>query len=102
MLVGGLIKMISDTHRSMTMDEINLVLEENPEPKDVSFLQMQIQEKCSNDWRSFLSFYSEETNVIYRLRGYGSTPGEAADDAWKWFSDEDLRWFEIDSYKKWK
>ena len=94
--------MISDTYRSMTMDEINRVLEENPEPKDVSFLKMVIEEKCCNDWRAFLSFYSRETNVVYGLRGYGSTPGEAADYAWKKFNDEDLRWFGIDSYEKWE
>jgi hypothetical protein len=86
----------------MTIEEINKVVEENPEPKDVSFLEMIIEEKCCNDWRAFLSFYSTETNVVYRLRGYGSTPGEAADDAWKTFNDEDLRWFGIDSYKKWE
>jgi hypothetical protein len=88
--------------KSLTIEEINKVVDENPEPKDVSFLEMIINEKCSNDWRSFLSFYSKETNVVYRLRGYGSTPGEAADDAWKTFNDEELRWFGIDRYEKWE
>lgn len=83
------------------MEEIDYILEQNPEPKDVSFLQMIIQEKCSTDWRSFLRFFSKETGVIYQLRGYGTTPGEAADNAWKTFNDEELRWFEIDSYEKW-
>ncbi len=87
--------------KHLTMEEIDCLMEENPEPKDVSFLQIAIQEKDSNDWRSFLSFYSKETDVIYGLRGYGSTPGEAADDAWKTFCDEELRWIEIDSYAKW-
>lgn len=90
------------TTKHLTIEEIDYLLELNPEPKDVSFLQMKIQEKSSNDWRSFLSFYSKETDVIYGLRGYGSTPGEAADDAWKTFCDEELRWMEIDSYEKWE
>jgi hypothetical protein len=88
--------------KSLTIEEIDFILEQNPEPKDVSFLQIKIQEKCANDWRSFLSFYSKETDVIYRLRGYGSTPGEAADDAWEKFNDEELRWNEIDSYERWE
>ena len=90
------------TTRHLTPEEIDSILEQNPEPKDVSFVQMIVQEKCSNDWRSFLSFYSKETDVIYRLRGYGSTPGEAADNAWETFNDEYLRWVEIDSYERWK
>jgi len=90
------------TTKSLTIEEIDFILEQNPEPEDVSFLQIKIQEKSSNDWRSFLSFYSKETNVIYRLRGYGSTPGEAADDAWENFNDEELRWNEIDSYERWE
>jgi hypothetical protein len=84
----------------MTMDEINRILDENPEPKDVMFFNIVIEEKCPDDFRSFLSFYSKETNVMYRLRGYGSSPGAAADDAWNTFNDEEVRWFEIDSYKK--
>jgi len=90
------------TTKPLTLEEIDVIVEQNPEPKDVVFLQMKIQEKCSIDWRSFLSFYSKETNVIYGLRGYGSTPGEAADDAWKTFNDEELRWFGIDSYERWE
>ena len=39
------------TTKHLTMEEIDVIMEQNPEPKDVSFLQMQIQEKCSNDWR---------------------------------------------------
>ena len=88
------------TTRRLTPEEIDFILEQNPEPKDVSFVQMIVQEKCSNDWRSFLSFYSKETNVIYGLRGYGSTPGEAADNAWEKFNDEYLRWVEIDCYER--
>ena len=90
------------TTKHLTMEEIDVIMEQNPEPKDVSFLQIKIQEKSSNDWRSFLSFYSKETNVIYGLRGYGSTPGEAAEDAWVTFNDEEMRWHEIDSYEKWE
>lgn len=88
------------TTRHLTPEEIDSILEHNPEPKDVSFVQMILQEKCSNDWRSFLSFYSKETDVIYGLRGYGSTPGEAADNAWEKFNDEYLRWVEIDCYER--
>ena len=79
--------------RPLTTEELDYILEHNPEPKKVSFRQIIIQEKAPDDQRSFLTFYSEETDVIYQIRGYGSTPGEAADDAHKTFNDEDLRWF---------
>lgn len=86
--------------RSLTTEELDYILKHNPEPQKVSFRQIIIQEKSHDDWRSFLFFYSEETEVLYSLRGYGKTPGEAADDAYKTFNDEDLRWFELDSYEK--
>lgn len=88
--------------RFLTTEELDFILEHNPEPKKVSFRKIIIQEKSSDDWRSFLSFYSEETEVLYQIRGYGSTPGEAADDVYKTFNDEELRWFEIDSYQKYE
>ena len=46
------------------------------------FLNILIQSKSTNDFRSFLSFGDVEKNMVYEIRGYGKTAGEAADDAW--------------------
>lgn len=73
---------------------------ENP-PKDVHFLSLTVQEKCSDDWRSFLEFASKETRTAYTLRGYGSTPVEAAQDVWNSYNDEFLRFWEISDYRNW-
>ena len=74
---------------------------ENP-PKDLIFLQMRIEEKWGgDDWRSFLVFGSKETRTAYTLRGYGSTPVEAAQDAWNKYNDESLRFWKISDYRNW-
>lgn len=47
-----------------------------------SFINIQLEEKNENEWRAFLRFIDYEENLILGIRGYGSSPGEAADDAW--------------------
>lgn len=51
-------------------------------------MTIRIQEKFGGgDWRAFLTFNDTEEKAVYQLRGYGTTPGEAADDAWKEFKE---------------
>jgi hypothetical protein len=74
----------------------------NP-PKDIVFLQIRLEEKSRDeDWRAFLDFASRETMVVYTLRGYGSSPGEAATDAWNTFIDPEERFWEISGYRPWQ
>jgi hypothetical protein len=40
--------------------------------------------------------------VVYTLRGYGSSPGEAATDAWNTFIDPEERFWEISGYRPWQ
>ena len=65
-----------------------------------SFGDIVIQEKCPGDWRSFLTWNDYGDRMTYRLRGYGDTPGKAADDAWRRYQEglkEDFEYTEIDS-----
>lgn len=48
----------------------------------IHFLNITLQQKSKNDWRAFLDWADSDTMSRYQLRGYGSTPGEAADDAY--------------------
>lgn len=48
----------------------------------IHFLNITLQQKSKNDWRAFLDWGDSETMTRYQLRGYGDTPGEAADDAY--------------------
>ena len=55
----------------------------------IHFLHITIQEKgAGNDYRSFLDWADGDTMTVYQLRGYGCTPGEAADDAWKKYTED--------------
>jgi hypothetical protein len=55
-----------------------------------SFLDIRVEAKSEidNDWRAFLRFVDYEEKLILGIRGYGKTPGEAADDVWKHYQDE--------------
>lgn len=57
----------------------------------IHFLQITLQAKDpACDWRAFLDWADSETMKRYQLRGYGATPGEAAEDAWcKYNEDRD-------------
>ena len=51
------------------------------------FLGITINEKSKEDYRAFLKWGDSETMLRYQIRGYGDTPGKAADDAYvKWCS----------------
>lgn len=54
----------------------------------IHFLNITIQCKGTDDFRSFLNWADSETMKLYQLRGYGSTPGEAADNAWSKYVDD--------------
>jgi hypothetical protein len=66
----------------------------------IHFLNITIQSKASDDWRAFLDWADDSTMTRYQLRGYGSTPGEAADDAWKRYNED--RDFYIEDESVWK
>ena len=56
----------------------------------IHFLNITIQSKSTDDFRAFLDWADSDTMTRYQLRGYGSTPGEAATDAWnKYNGDRD-------------
>ena len=48
----------------------------------IHFLNITIQCKGGDDFRAFLDWADDECMTRYQLRGYGDTPGRAADDAW--------------------
>ncbi len=61
------------------------------------FLGIEINEKgvrrggCQGDYRAFLEWGDSETMLRYQIRGYGDTPGKAADDAYaKWLEDPEV------------
>ena len=55
------------------------------------FIQMILQAKdVSCDWRAFVSC-QDVNGLHWELRGYGSTPDDAAKQAWERFQDN-LRW----------
>ena len=57
----------------------------------VHFGNITVQCKDLDDWRAFLSWIDTERNMIYDIRGYGTTPGAAADDAYsKYCEDREL------------
>jgi len=50
-------------------------------------IRVEAKSEIDNDWRAFLRFIDCEEDLMLGLRGYGKTPGEAADDAWKDYQD---------------
>ena len=77
----------------------------------IHFLKITIQRKSdvpgmpdlAEDWRAFLDWADSETMTVYQLRGYGDTPGKAADDAWANYNDEELgRDFYVADTWKWE
>ena len=54
----------------------------------IHFLNITIQQKSNDDWRAFLHWADSSTMTRYELRGYGATPAEAANDAWKKYNDD--------------
>jgi hypothetical protein len=54
-------------------------------------LQIVIQEKGSDDYRSF-AIVKHPNGDRWELRGYGSTPGKAADHVYDRFEQEPEQW----------
>lgn len=54
----------------------------------IHFLNITVQCKGKDDFRAFLDWADDETMTRYQLRGYGESPGEAADDAWAKYNED--------------
>jgi hypothetical protein len=54
----------------------------------IHFLNINIQCKGGDDFRAFLDWADDESMTLYELRGYGNTPGKAADDAWTRYNED--------------
>lgn len=54
----------------------------------ILFLSITLQQKGGDDWRAFLHWADTDKKIEYELRGYGSLPGEAANDAWKRYNEK--------------
>ena len=67
----------------------------------IHFLNITLQAKSEKeDWRAFLDWADSNTMTRYQLRGYGTTPGEAADDAWRKYSEDRNSYVEDESVWK--
>ena len=66
----------------------------------IHFLNITVQSKGAGDFRAFLEWADDKTMTRYELRGYGDTPGKAADEAWSRY-DED-RDFYVTREEMWK
>jgi hypothetical protein len=66
----------------------------------IHFLNITLQAKSEKeDWRAFLDWADRDTMKRYQLRGYGATPGEAADDAWRRFNED--KWHYCEFEQEW-
>lgn len=72
-------------------------------PGELRFIEIIVRAKSEvdNDWRSYIRFGSKETMEVFEVRGYGSSPGEAAENAWERYNDPELRFFEF-SVEPWE
>ena len=67
----------------------------------IHFLKITIQEKSKGeDYRAFLDWADSETMMVYQIRGYGDTPGKAADDAYAKYEED--REFYVEDEWEWK
>jgi hypothetical protein len=65
----------------------------------IYFMSITIHEKSKgDDYRAFLNFADRETMMAYEIRGYGDTPGKAADDAYARFAGGDPHAFVTDEW----
>ena len=61
----------------------------------IHFLTITINEKgIGEDYRAFLTFAERDTMTVFEIRGYGDTPGEAADDAYHRFETDREKYIE--------
>ena len=55
----------------------------------IHFLQITLQAKSEQeDWRAFLEWADRDSMMVYQLRGYGATPGAAAENAWLKYNED--------------
>jgi hypothetical protein len=54
----------------------------------IHFLNITIQMKSGDDFRAFLEWADDETMCLYGIRGYGDTPGKAADNAYARYMED--------------
>ena len=55
----------------------------------IHFLKITVQEKSRDeDYRAFLDWGDDQEMMVYQIRGYGDTPGKAADDAYRKFQED--------------
>jgi hypothetical protein len=68
----------------------------------IHFMSITIHEKGKgDDYRAFLNFADRETMTAYEIRGYGNTPGAAADDAYARYDSED-RYYHVTDEWEWE
>jgi hypothetical protein len=66
----------------------------------IHFISIEVQEKSQNeDYRAFLTFEDSKTMTVYQIRGYGDTPGKAADYAYASYQSEDRYDLVTDSWE---
>ena len=65
----------------------------------ILFLTIEISEKGRDDYRAFLYFADTEEMLRYEIRGYGETPGIAADLAWNRFNSPERDNFVLGCWK---
>lgn len=76
--------------------------QEEDKPAVPYFLQIVVRAKSEidNDWRSFLQWADRDEMMVYEIRGYGQSSGEASEDAYKKFK-EDAQFYAEDHWE-WK
>jgi len=68
----------------------------------IHFLTIKINEKGrGEDYRAFLTFGCTESQMVYEIRGYGNTPGKAADAVYARYASED-RDQSVSDHWEWK
>lgn len=68
-------------------EEKDSLCNENAHKINVRLESIAVDQKSPGDWRAFLEWVDYDDKMIYTLRGYGDSPGKAADDAWRKFSE---------------
>jgi hypothetical protein len=64
----------------------------------IHFLKITVQEKGKgDDYRAFLDWADSDTMTVYQIRGYGDTPGKAADNAYAKY-EEDREFYAEDEW----
>lgn len=67
----------------------------------IHFLTITINEKgIGEDYRAFLTFAERDTMTVFEIRGYGDTPGKAADDAYAKYKEDP--YFYVEDSWEWK